>query len=284
MPINIGVTGWGDHDILYPDKTQAKDKLSVYSSHFPVVEVDTAFYAIQPQRNYEKWVKRTPEGFSFVIKAFQGMTGHDRHSLTTQEAKDMFKAFYESIQPVIEAGKLNAVLFQFPPWFGVSQQNIARLRKTRELLADLPLALEFRNQTWFEEKFRESTLSFMEQEGWIHSICDEPQAGVGSIPTVLHPTHPDKTLIRFHGRNVHGWNRNGRDNWREVRFLYKYNAEELQEWKGYIQELYKQTKDITILFNNNSGGDAAGNAKQLIHLLDIKYEHLHPRQLDLFHF
>ena len=61
--IYIGLTGWGDHDSLYT-RPNTKNKLSVYASHFPVVEVDTAFYAIQPESNSEKWVRETPEFFS----------------------------------------------------------------------------------------------------------------------------------------------------------------------------------------------------------------------------
>jgi uncharacterized protein YecE (DUF72 family) len=123
----------------------------------------------------------------------------------------------------------------------------------------------------------------MEQEKWIHSICDEPQAGSGSIPAVVRATDENKTLIRMHGRNVHGWTRpaNGED-WREVRYLYRYNQQELQDWRENIDQLKDSTKDVYLLFNNNSGGDAADNAKQMQKLLNIEFEDLAPRQLDLF--
>ena len=284
MAIQIGVTGWGDHPTLYPDKTPAADKLAVYSSHFPVVEVDTAFYAIQPQKNYRKWVSNTPDRFSFVVKAFRQMTGHDRTSLNQKQAADLFKAYRESIAPVVEAGKLNAVLFQFPPWFNVSQQHISRLRRVKELLPDLPLAIEFRNQSWFRPDYRRRTLDFLKEEGWIHTIVDEPQAGEGSAPTVLKPTDKNRTLVRLHGRNVHGWNQNGRKDWRKVRFLYRYNKNELDEWADWLKQLEKKSRNVTVLFNNNSGGDAADNAKQLIQLLGIQYKNLNPRQLDFFQF
>ncbi|MCA0970404.1 DUF72 domain-containing protein [Halobacillus litoralis] len=284
MGIEIGLTGWGDHVDLYTDKSKSGDKLGEYASHFPVVEVDTAFYAIQPQRYYEKWVSQTPSSFSFVIKAFNGLTGHDRESRTVQEARDLVKAYEESIQPVLEKGKLKALLFQFPPWFDVNREHIKKLRLLREWLQDYPMALEFRNQTWFQPAYREKTLEFMREYEWIHAICDEPQAGIGSVPRVLETTHPEKTLVRFHGRNVHGWNKNGRKDWRKVRFLYKYNEEELKEWAARIRELKQATPDITLLFNNNSGGDAATNAKQMQQLLNIEYNDLNPRQMDLFQF
>jgi uncharacterized protein YecE (DUF72 family) len=122
----------------------------------------------------------------------------------------------------------------------------------------------------------------MKEEKWIHSICDEPQSGEGSVPTVLQTTNLEKVLIRFHGRNVHGWQKRTADNWREVRYLYRYNHQELQEWAVHIHTLAQECKHVYLLFNNNSGGDAADNAKEMINLLKMDYQGLAPRQLDLF--
>lgn len=284
MAIQIGVTGWGDHDSLYNDQVAAKDKLSVYGSHFPTVEVDSSFYAIQPQKNYQKWINETPNEFSFVVKAFRKMTGHDRESMSVDEAKDLFKAYRESIEPMKESGKLFALLFQFPPWFDVKKENIRKLRRIKEWYPDLPLSLEFRHQSWFSPAYRADTLRFMKEEGWIHTICDEPQSGEGSVPTVLEATSEEKTVIRFHGRNEYGWSLSGSPDWRKYRCLYRYNEKELHEWVERLEKLKQQSKEIVVLFNNNSGGDAADNAKQLIDMLGIEYQNLNPRQMDFFQF
>ena len=122
----------------------------------------------------------------------------------------------------------------------------------------------------------------MKEEKWIHSICDEPQSGEGSIPTILEAIDSEKLLIRFHGRNVHGWQKRQDADWREVRYLYRYNQQELQEWAEAIRKLAQESKNVYVLFNNNSGGDAADNAKEMIQLLELHYEDLAPRQLDLF--
>lgn len=124
----------------------------------------------------------------------------------------------------------------------------------------------------------------MRETGWIHVVADEPQAGEGSVPLVPAVTDSNLALIRMHGRNRHGWVKpKGRDtNWRDVRYLYKYNKEELQELKEHVSELQQQTKDIYVIFNNNSGGDAAGNAKEFQAMLGIEYEGLAPKQLGLF--
>jgi uncharacterized protein YecE (DUF72 family) len=279
--IYIGVTGWGDHDSLYAN-VSPKDKLKEYGAHFPIVEVDSTFYAIQPLKNAEKWVKETPSSFQFIVKAYQGITGHQRGEIPFENKYEMFEAFRLSLTPYQKAKKLAMVLLQFPPWFDCKKAHVDYIRFCKSELSGLPLALEFRNQSWFREPYREKTLDFMKQEGWIHSICDEPQAGEGSVPTILKSTNDEATLIRFHGRNVYGWNKPNGENWREVRYLYRYTTEELTEWLEKIKKLEKQTKNLFILFNNNSGGDAADNAKELIHLLNIQYEGLAPKQLGLF--
>ncbi|MCC3355778.1 DUF72 domain-containing protein [Bacillus sp. REN16] len=280
--IYIGVTGWGDHDSLYAAGTSPKDKLKEYAGHFPIVEVDTSFYAIQPKRNIEKWVRNTPGSFQFIVKAYQGMTGHLRGEIPFESRKDMFDAFRLSLEPYKQANKLAMVLFQFPPWYDCKRENVDYLRWCKDQMKDIPVALEFRHQSWFSPQLKVQTLLFMEQEGWIHSICDEPQAGSGSIPMVLHPTDQNKTLVRFHGRNVHGWTKPNEGNWRDVRYLYKYNKKELEEWINHIHMLGQESETIYVLFNNNSGGDAADNAKQFIDMLGIEYKGLAPRQLDFF--
>lgn len=281
--IYIGVTGWGDHDSLYMGGVAARNKLQEYAAHFPIVEVDSSFYGIPSRQHVEKWVADTPTTFKFVVKAYQGMTGHQRGENPYDSKEAMFTAFKHAIEPFEKSNKLAMVLFQFPPWFDCSKDHVNYLRWCKERMADTRIALEFRNQSWFSEAWREQTLSFMEQEGWIHCICDEPQTRIGSIPTVLHPTNKDRTLVRLHGRNVHAWTQpvSGKD-WREVRYLYDYNEQELMEWKRNLEKLQHGTKEIYFLFNNNSGGHAAGNAKRMIDMLGLEYGGLAPKQLDLF--
>ncbi|QGQ96776.1 DUF72 domain-containing protein [Paenibacillus psychroresistens] len=281
--IRVGLSGFGDHEELYGNGVRASERLKAYSAYFGVVELDNSFYAVQPVRNYLKWLSETPHGFQFVIKAYQGMTGHlrgEKNYFDSDEA--MFAAFHTSIQPVIEEQRLSMVLFQYPPWFECNQKNVAILRKTRERMGDVPCAVEFRNQTWYTPETREKTLAFLSKQQWIHTIADEPQAGMGSIPIVLGVTTPDKTLIRLHGRNVSGWHKSSDPDWRKLRYLYRYNMIELSEWRDRLRELEKSCETLYVMFNNNSGGDAADNAKQLISLLGEGDQGLAPRQLDLF--
>ncbi|GGE07599.1 UPF0759 protein YunF [Marinithermofilum abyssi] len=284
-PIQIGVCGWGDHDSLYPAGTASGDKLAIYSGHFPVVEVDSSYHAIQPPERIARWVEETPEGFRFVVKAYREMTGHGRRNGAPElSAEEMFRAFQASLQPMVVKGKLTAVLFQFPPWFDCNKKHVAYIRRCRERYPDLPLAVEFRNRTWFTTRYHDATLRFLEEEKWIHVACDEPDAGIGTVPIVAEVSHPEQAMVRLHGRNAEGWNKSGRSDaeWRDVRYAYRYTTEELQEWVARIRRMKEQTKQVTVLFNNNSRGDAADNAKQLADLMGITFAGLAPRQLEIF--
>ncbi|MFC5702557.1 DUF72 domain-containing protein [Cohnella faecalis] len=284
--ISIGLAGWGDHDKLYPERLKAKDKLKEYSRHFSTVEVDSSFYAIQPSDRFRRWAEETPDDFRFVVKAYQGLTGHQRGGVAADQS-ELFGAFRESLQPVLEAGKLTAALFQYPPWFDCTRANVEMLKEARKRMEGIPCALEFRHQSWFRPEYREKTLAFMAGEDWIHSVCDEPQAGEGSVPTVLQATNPGMTIVRMHGRNMSGWSQASAPNWREVRYLYRYGQAELEEWRNNVLELAEQSRDVCVIFNNNSGGDAAENAKQLMAMLGqepigFPEPEPSPEQLDLF--
>jgi uncharacterized protein YecE (DUF72 family) len=47
-----------------------------YASWFPIVEVDSTYYALESERNAQLRVERTPPGFLFNIKAFDLFTHH----------------------------------------------------------------------------------------------------------------------------------------------------------------------------------------------------------------
>ena len=280
--ISIGLTGWGDHPDVYSEATAAKDKLFDYSGNFPIVELDTSFYAIPLPQTVEKWCKETPDNFQFIVKTYQGMTGHLRDELPFETRNDMFNAFRECADTFLKYNKLAMVLVQFPPWFDCSSKNVQYIRYIKQQLQQYPIAIEFRNQTWYASTMKEKTLKFLKDQGLIHTVCDEPQAGSGSVPLVPIATH-DKVLVRIHGRNVHGWRNIGHaENWRKVRFLYDYNEEELQKLSEEISFLNKQAKEVFIVFNNNSGGHAAKNAKRMQEILELQFDGLSPKQMNLF--
>ena len=237
---------------------------------------------IPSNRHVEKWCEETPQNFRFVLKAYQGMTGHQREDIPFETRNDMFNAFIECANYFQAYGKLAMVLVQFPPWFDCSAKNVQYIRYIKQQLGHLPISIEFRNQTWYAHDMKHKTMQFLRDNQLIHTVCDEPQAGAGSVPLVPVAT-ADKVLVRIHGRNIHGWRNTGNtQNWRKVRFLYDYNEEELQSLATHIRALHQQAKDVYVLFNNNSGHHAAPNAIRLQEILNIQFNGLAPKQLNMF--
>ncbi|MGX7418127.1 DUF72 domain-containing protein [Carnobacterium gallinarum] len=279
--ITIGLTNWKGHNTLIVDKNK---ELENYTSHFPFVEMDTSFYSIQPENNLLNWIDKTPAGFQFIPKAFQAMTTHrEWGDYFTSEAL-MFKVFIDSFQPMLDAKRIKAFLFQFPPYFACSSENVLYLRKIRHWMGDLPVAIEFRNHTWFSELYYGKTIEFLKEMQFIQTTVDQPQTQTNSIPRVLEVTNPELTLLRLHGRNFDGWLNASNPDWRKTRTLYNYNHAEITEIKGYVEKLALHAKEVAVIFNNNSGGHAAGNAKELQKQLNLTFPNLAPQQmgLDLF--
>lgn len=281
--INIGLTGWGDHDTLYEDLARKSDKLKTYSSHFPIVELDASYYAIQPARNIKKWINETPERFQFVVKIHQALTLHADFRDFSETRQELFDAFKEMLAPLQESQKLAMVLVQFPPWLDCSSQNIKYILYVKQQLQDYPMCVEFRHQSWFNDQFKEETLSFLTEHQIIHAVVDEPQVKDASIPLVNRITS-DIAFVRYHGRNIHGWTKKDMTDqeWRDVRYLYNYNEAELLDLAEKVKILEQKAKKVYVVFNNNSGGHAAQNAKTYQNILGIDYEGLAPQQLKLF--
>lgn len=281
-PIRVGLCGWGDHD-LYPAKTPTSEKLSIYAQVFPVVELDSTYHAIPPVERMEKWAQQTPDDFQFVIKAYRELTGHGRRKGTPKRSwKEIVQQYLAAVQPMKEHQKVSVLLFQFPPWYDCRKEHVKYIRQLRDRIPEYTLAIEFRHQSWFDSSIRDRTLRFLEDEQLVHVVCDEPQAGEGSVPIVPAVTHSKHSLIRFHGRNVQGWNNTGQPNWRKVRYAYRYRDEELKEWVSRVHVIKAQTEQVTLLFNNNSQGDALASARKMMEFLSIEYKGFYPEQLKLF--
>jgi len=100
-------------------------RIEFYARYFSLVEVDSTFYKLQPPRNFQLWADRTPADFVFDVKAFGELTWHHRDD--TGEAitpsAETFAQFSEMVQPARAAGKLGALLFQFPPWYAYDRNG-----------------------------------------------------------------------------------------------------------------------------------------------------------------
>lgn len=267
--IRVGTCAWSDHEEYYPRGVKPADRLAYYASHFPMVEVDSSFYHLQPPKWYAAWASRTPPDFVFNVKAYGAMTKHHRSPRPGEEDMgEVFRQFDASVQPLREAGKLKALHFQFPPWFTCSPANREYIAQCREYFGRDLFAVEFRHNSWFEGRVREETLGFLRQVGAVNVVCDEPQIGSGTVPAVVAVTDPRLAILRFHGRNANTWYMKAETT--AQRFDYLYSREELAQWVAPVQQvLAQEAEEVHLLMNNNRANYAVRNALDLMELLAL---------------
>lgn len=266
--ILCGTCAWADHEDFYPPGLKPGDRLAYYARFFPIVEVDSTFYALQPARNFALWAQRTPPHFVFNVKAYGAMTRHHRQPRPGEEdLAAVFRQFDAALEPLRAAGKLRAVHFQFPPWFVASDANRAWVEHCREWFHRDLVAVEFRHRSWFAGGEAGRTLAWLKRLGAVHVICDEPQVGSGCVPLVEAVTCPRLAIVRFHGRNAATWYKKGETS--AERFDYLYSREELAAFVPLVQRLAAAAEEVHLLLNNNRANYAVRNSLDLMELLGL---------------
>jgi uncharacterized protein YecE (DUF72 family) len=264
--VRIGTCSWADKGLLeawYPrGVSTAEKRLRYYAERFDVVEVDSPYYALPDPVVTERWARRTPDTFTFHVKASAAMTGHEGEP--TDEA---FRLFRAALEPLELSGKLRGVLLQYHPRFTKSAEAKAELALAPERLAPLVPLVEFRHRSWMEEAERADTLAFLEAHGLAYVSLDSPRTRASNVsPRVAATTHP-VAYVRFHGRNAATWNIRGAESAAD-RFDWLYSAEELAEWVAPLTRLADEAQEVYALFNNNRDDFAPRSAQILRGLLD----------------
>ncbi len=294
--ILIGTTSWADKSLIdsarfYPrEATSAEARLRYYAKQFPLVEVDSTYYALPAERTAQLWAERTPPNFVFDVKAFRIFTGHPasasavpadlRKALPPKQTfyyRDLdqevrlalWRRFRSALEPLRRAGKLGVVLLQFAPWFIFGRQSFAYLEHCTEMLEGLRLAVEFRNKSWFGEKTGVRALAFERERNLAHVVVDEPQGFPSSIPQVWEVTCPDLAILRLHGRNRETWMKKGLQSASE-RFDYVYSEDELEELAQPVRQLSSKAERVHVLFNNCHRDNAQRNAVQFRSLVGVR--------------
>ena len=296
--ILVGTSSWTDPTLVKeggfypPGANSAEARLRFYASQFPLVEVDSTYYYPPSERNAELWIERTPPDFTFNVKAYSLLTNHPtrpnslyadiretlppevlekrsvyRDKLPDDAVDEVWQRFHDALMPLHSAGKLGAVLFQFPQWFVISRKNKSYIEECAERLRDFRMAVEFRHETWLAERNREETLGFLEQHDLPYVCVDMPQGFDSSLPPIAAATASDLSMVRFHGRDPVAWKTKSET--ASERFRYDYPKEELQEWVPKIDSLAKHTRETHVLMNNCYRDFAVRNARELGDLLDL---------------
>ena len=289
--ILTGTCSWTDKSLVdsgrfYPAKVKsAEERLRFYADEFPLVEVDSTYYGLPSERNAALWVERTPENFTFDVKAFRLLTQHPtpprslpkdvREALPTtlqqktnlypkdlirETVDDVWTRFESALLPLDSAGKLGVIVFQFPPWFLPGGENRDYLGEAKARLPQYRIAIEFRNEAWLAERNAERTLRFLRDNELPLACVDEPQGFRSSVPPLVSVTAP-VALLRMHGRNYETWEKKGIA--AAERFDYLYSEEELEEWTPRVQRLAEGSREVHVLINNCRHDYAVRNARQM---------------------
>lgn len=184
------------------------------------------------------------------------------------------------IAPLVAAGQLAGVLFQFPPSFRRRVESFNYLQRIRQWLPEVPIFVELRDPSWYANGIGTDVVQLINELGMSLVVIDEPHTANLGIP-LLAMTNPDVTMVRLHGRNLAGWAKTGKEA-KSVRTLYNYSDEELSQLAETIKGLAADSKQVIVIFNNNAGHDAADNALTLQKMLNLHFDNLSPTQLDLF--
>ncbi|SBT39696.1 DUF72 domain-containing protein [Micromonospora auratinigra] len=286
--ILVGTASWTDRTLLdsgwYPQTADTPEKrLVYYARQFPLVEVDATYYSPPAERTARLWAERTPAGFTFNVKAFSLLTGHPTRvgalykdlrpdtekknlypdDLPPQAYEEVWTRFLSALDPLVEAGKLGAVLFQFPPWFTIKRENKQYLLEVAKRCAPLRPVVEFRHASWFAGDNAEETLGFLRRHELPFVCVDMPQGHKSSVPPVLAATAADLAVVRFHGHS---------DKWTSKdiheKFGYDYSDRELRDWAPKLRELAGEAERTHVLMNNCYRDHAQRNGARLREFLD----------------
>jgi uncharacterized protein YecE (DUF72 family) len=287
--MRVGTASWTDRTLIesgwYPPGTGTPEKrLRFYASKFPLVEVDATYYALPAERTAAAWAARTPDGFVFNVKAFSLFTQHptrvaslpaDLRAAVAEAGRERvylkdvdpavveqaWDRFLSALEPLRQAGKLGAILLQFPQWFPVSRASKDYILACAQRIAPRRVCVEFRHHSWMTSGNQRETLGFLAAHRLPYVCVDMPQGYPSSIPPVLAATS-DLAVLRLHGHS---------DQWESKditqRFGYFYSQDELLQLAPRVRALAAEADVTNVLFNNCCGDNSQVNAEQFAALL-----------------
>lgn len=257
MQIFIGTSGYSYEDwrgYFYPTKLGRNKMLEYYAREFSFTEINSSYYHLPAARTFEQMAQRTPAHFVFTVKAYKSLT-HERGSITFREDAQKFCL---ALEPLLETGKLGAVLLQFPYSFSNREENRRYLAMLKEMLKNIPVVVEFRHNSWIKRP----TWEFLHSLELGYVCVDEPDLK-GLVGQEIVYTAPI-AYVRFHGRNREKWWKH-KQAWE--RYDYLYSAEEIREWVPGIKGLGEKAGRVFVAFNNHYRGQAVQNARMLRELI-----------------
>lgn len=256
--IRVGVAGWDYRDwkgVVYPaPRPRGFDPVKYLARYLDVIEINSTFYRPPRASVAERWAERVAdfEAFRYTAKLWRRFT-HERDRAWTRGEVGQVR---DGFRPLHEAGKLEAVLVQFPWSFKNEEANREWLNDLVQAFDELPLVVEVRHESWNDPAFYawlgEHDVGFVNIDQPLFSRSIKPSA-VGTSRV---------GYIRVHGRNYREWFRKTAD--RDARYDYLYEPRELRPWVARVREVAadRTTEVVDVIFNNHRKGKSVVNALQ----------------------
>ena len=255
----MGPAGWSYADwegIVYPhNKPRGFHEAGYLAQFFDTIEINTSFYYPLRADLANVWIQKVEhnQSFKFTAKLWRRFT-HERNANRQDE-----KVFKRGLAPLVAAGRLGALLLQFPWSFKNTPENHEYLSGLFVQFMEYSLVLEVRHSSWN----RPEVFEWLADRGV--GICNIDQPVIGrSIPPSDRATTA-VGYVRLHGRNYEHWFTSNEHP--EERYNYLYSPSELESWVERIRSLAQRTDVSYVITNNHYQGKAIANALQLISLL-----------------
>jgi uncharacterized protein YecE (DUF72 family) len=262
--IHFGPAGWLYKDwegIVYPSpKPKGFDPLCFLARYFSTIEINSTYYGSPLPATADKWVARIEEfpDFRFSAKLWKRFTHERKTAWTRAEVKEACVP----MDRLHRAGRLGALLMQFPWSFRRTDENREWLDDLARTFRRFPLVLEVRHESWntpdFFAELSERGIGFVNIDQPLFKKSIKPSA------TVTSPVG----YIRVHGRNYKDWFRKNAGV--EARYDYLYSKRELEPWAERTKEVASSAADTYVVTNNHYKGKAVANAAMLKALVEKK--------------
>ena len=255
----VGVAGWSYEDwkdVVYP--AQEKNKLAHMTRLLDCIEINTSFYRPLSAWMAEKWLRDVSanEGFRFTAKLWSRFT-HESEGPYPDAGE--VAAVREGFRPLREAGKLVAVLVQFPFFFRDGPESRERLERIAGDFADYPKVVEVRDNSWAAPE----ALEFLGRLGLNVACLDMPWTRQSfRADAVVSGTIG---YLRAHGRNYDAWF--SKNAGRDEKYDYLYSDKELDSIVERVERLRQAAELVVLIWNNHFQGKAVANALQSVNRL-----------------
>ncbi len=281
--IKVGPAGWSHQNwngVVYPTpRPRGFHELSYLAHYFPLIEINTSLYRpVRPELS-RLWVKKVEDipRFQFTVKMYHVFT-HERIL-----NRDDVAVFKQGLAPLLEAGRLGAVLMQFPRSFRATPENQQYLERLRKAFQGLPLVAELRHSDWNDpdpvRRLADNEIGF--------ANIDQPRLP-HSMPPTAHVTSPIG-YVRLHGRNYEEWFSSGNGSVSphgpmpgQGRHNYLYSSAQLEAWRPRIEAVSRYAATTFVVTNNSFRGQAVVNALQLMSMTRSERVNVPPRLLDAY--